>query len=223
MSTLVSRPCCKSVWQVTSLVFPVCVTNLYSRQCDKFSFRVCVQILFSPLCYKLSFLVCVSDLVFSSVWRIWFSRLCDKSYASGCVPRSYRGLCDQFTFHFRVFYDRYSLLRLHLRDEWRDVTSLCDKSVWQMLWTRPFAGFVLSGSVWPIYFPFWRVYDSYSSWHCVWGFDLCLHVWRFLVLCDLRLCTNVMNASLVITLECLVLGRVVNKWSVSLVPLVILP
>ena len=32
-----------------------------------------------------------------------------------------------------------------------------------------------------------------------------------------------MNASLVITLECLVLGGVVNKWSVSLVPLVILP
>ena len=42
------------------------------------------------------------------------------------------------------------------------------------------------------------------------------------VLCDLRLC-NVMNASLVITLECLVLGRVVSKWSVSLVPRVILP
>ena len=42
------------------------------------------------------------------------------------------------------------------------------------------------------------------------------------VLCDLRLC-HVMNASLVITLECLVLGRVVSKWSVSLVPLVILP
>ena len=42
------------------------------------------------------------------------------------------------------------------------------------------------------------------------------------VLCDLRLC-NVMNASLVITLDYLVLGRVVSKWSVSLVPLVILP
>ena len=101
------------------------------------------------------------------------------------MPRSYQGLCDQFTFHFRVIYDRYSLLRFDLRDEWRDVTSLCDKSVWQMLWTRRCAGFVLSGSVRPIYFPFWRVYDSYSSWHSVWRFDLCLHVLRFFVLCDL--------------------------------------
>ena len=98
---------------------------------------------------------------------------------------SYQDLCDQFTFHFRVIYDRYSLLRFDLRDEWRDVTSLCDKSVWQMLWTRRCAGFVQSGSVRPIYFPFWRVYDSYSSWHSVWRFDLCLHVWRFFVLCDL--------------------------------------
>ena len=36
---------------------------------------------------------------------------------------------------------------------------------------------------------------------------------RFFVLCNLRLCTDVMNASLVITLECPVLGRVVDKWS----------
>ena len=36
---------------------------------------------------------------------------------------------------------------------------------------------------------------------------------RFFVLCNLRLCTDVMNASLVITLECPALGRVVDKWS----------
>ena len=36
---------------------------------------------------------------------------------------------------------------------------------------------------------------------------------RFFVLFNLQLCTKVMNASLVITLECPVLGRVVDKWS----------
>ena len=160
-----------------------------SRLCDSLSFRVCVTTLVFRLGDKFSFRVCVTNLVPAYVCQLWFP-----------VRAT------------RVFCDRYSLLRFDLRDEWREVTNLCDKSVWQMLWTRPCAGFVLSRSVWPTYFPFWRVYDSYSSWHSVWGFDLCLHVWRFFVFCDLRLCTNVMNASLVITLECLVLGRVVNKW-----------
>ena len=168
----------------------------FSRQCDKFSFRVCVQILFSRLCVRFSFLVCVTNLVFSSVWQMLYFRLCAE-VLSGSVWPIY------FSFS-RVLW---SVLSLKIWFTWQ-VTSR-DESVWQMLWTRHCAGFVLSGSVWPIYFPFWRV--------------LCLHVWRFFVLCDLRLWTNVMNALLVITLECLVLGRVVNKWSVSLVPLVILP
>ena len=83
--------------------------------------------------------------------------------------------------------DLWSVLSLKIWFTWRGTWR--DESVWQVcvtdLWTRPCAGFVLSGSVRPIYFPFWRVYDSYSSWHSVWRFDLCLHVLRFFVLCDL--------------------------------------
>ena len=119
MSTLVSRPCCKSVWQVTSLVFPVCVTNLYSRQCDKFSFRVCVQILFSPLCDKLSFLVCASDLVFSSVWQMLCIWLCAE-VLSGSVWPIY------FSFS-RVLW---SVLSLKIWFTWR--VTWRDESVWQV-------------------------------------------------------------------------------------------
>ena len=71
--------------------------------------------------------VCVTNLWFTSAWRVCVTSLCDKCYASGCLPKSYRGLCDQFTFHSRVFYHRNSVLRFDLLDEWRDVKSLCDK------------------------------------------------------------------------------------------------
>ena len=142
------------------------------------------------------------------------------------MPRSYQGLCDQFTFHFRVIYDRYSLLRFDLRDERRDVTSLCDECYEHVLvlllscrglcdqftfHSGVFMTHILLGTPYGDLICVCMCDDSLYSVICD----------RFL-LCDLRLC-NVMNASLVITLECLVLGRVVSKWSVSLVPRVILP
>ena len=142
--------------------------------------------------------VCVTSLCNKSVWQMLCIRL-SAEVLSGSVWPIYFSfsrvlsseLCLKIWFTWRV--------------TWRE------ESVWQMLWMRPCAGFVLSGSVWPIYFPFSRFHNLHSSWHSVWRFDLCL--WRFFVLCDLRLCTNVMNASLVITFECPVLGRVVDKWS----------
>ena len=61
-----------------------------------------------------------------------------------------------------------------------------------------------------------RVFITYIRLGTPYGDLICVLVTihlRFFVLYNLRLCTNVMNASLVITLECPVLGRVVDKWS----------
>ena len=115
-------------------IWRVCVPNLSCRGlCDQFTFhprvfnylhlsRYSVGRFYLRLCTNVMNLavrrspirVCVTNLWFTSAWRVCVTRLCDKCYESGCVPRSYRGLCDQFMIYVCM-------------------TSLCDKSVWQML------------------------------------------------------------------------------------------
>ena len=130
---------------------------------------------------------------------------------------------QKLSFLSRVFYYRNSILRFDLRDEWRDVTwRFCDKSVWQMLWMRPCAGFVLSGSVWPIYFPLSRVYDLHSSWHSVWGFHLCLcDDSLYSVICGSVQMLWMRHGSSRYSALCLV--QLLANDPVSLVPLVIFP
>ena len=73
----------------------------------------------------------------------------------------------------------------------------------------------LDHQIWKITFHS-RVFMTYIHLGTPYGDLICVRVTiqlRFFVLCNLRLCTKVMNASLVITLECPVLGRVVDKWS----------
>ena len=159
----------------------------------------------------------MTNLVFSSVWQMLCIRLCAE-VLSGSVWPIY------FSFS-RVLW---SVLSLKIWFTWQ--VTWRDESVWQVCVTN-----VMNASLCrfcPVGCVGVCVTNLLSILACLTRiligtrmerFDLCLHVWRFFVLCDLRLCTTVMNASLVITLECLVLGRVVNKWSVSLVPLVILP
>ena len=119
-----------------------------------------------------------AEVLSGSLWPIYDLRLYDESVWQVCVTnvmrlavcRSPIGVCDQFTFHSRVFYYRNSVLRFDLRDE----------SVWQVCMTN-----VMNASLWrfcPVGFcvtnllgiPFLRVYDLHSSWHSVWRFDLCL-------------------------------------------------
>ena len=132
--------------------------------------------------------LCAESVLSKSVWSIYF--------AFSRVYYLHSSRYSVWGFDLRMFDDcLYSVRRFDLR--------LC-------------ANFVLSGSVWPINFPLPRVYDLAddlpSSWYSVWRFDLRL--------CDESLysvicvyVTNLMNTSLVITLECPVFGRVVNKRS----------
>ena len=186
-----------SVWPIYDLrlhdesVWLVCVTNVMNL-------AVCR----GPIG------VCVTNLWLTSAWRVCVTSLCDKCYASGCVPKSNRGLWPILYYSFsRVLL---SELCLKIWFTWRVcVTSLYDKCYECILVP------VLSC----------RVLCDQFTWNsilaCLWlTFVLALRVeiwfvsmWRFFVLCDLRLCTNVMNASLVITFECPVLGRVVDKWT----------
>jgi len=74
----------------------------------------------------------------------------------------------------------------------------------------------LDHQIWKITFHS-RVFMTYIRLGTPYGDLICVCVTihlRFFVICNLRLCTNVVNASLpVVTLECPVLGRVVDKWS----------
>ena len=165
----------------------------------------------------------MTNLVSSSVWQMLCIRLCAEVLSGSVWP---------IYFHFRVIYDRYSLLRFYFRDEWRDVTwrvcvtSLCNKCyehvLMPVLSCRGLCNqFTFHSGVFMTHI---LLGTPYRDLICVCMCDDSLYsvICDRFVLCDLRLC-NVMNASLVITLECLLLGRVVSKWSVSLVPLVILP
>ena len=132
--------------------------------------RYPVHVLQTPLC----------TLWFASVWQMLWMRLCAESVLSKSVWSIY------FAFS-RVYYlhsSRYSVWGFDLR--------MFDDSLYSVrrFDLRLCASFVLSGSVWPINFPFPRVYDL--GWLDL-VLVLCVEiwfasVWRVFVLCDLRLC-----------------------------------
>ena len=172
-----------------------------------------LQTQFSRLCVSFSFLVCVTNLVFSSVWQILCIRLCAEVLLGSVWP-----------IYFSFSRDLWSVLSLKIWFTWR--VTWRDESVWQVCVTN-----VMNTSLCRFCPVGVCATNLLSILACLWlvfFLALRMEIWLYSVicdrflLCDLGLC-NVMNASLVITLECLVLGRVVSKWSVSLVPRVILP